>query len=325
MPLLYKGITMNTKTKADYLKLATHFIQVRLLDSNIQPTERSIRQALIAIAIERRPGYWRRLRCALVAQQRDAGFTKTADKLKTVVNPVTNPDSPAELRAMKKPKQKRCKTVKKEEHMALKQHFENKKDFAVVAALETVRILGCRPAEIMGLKLLCNNQVLITGVKKTEDGKRGLDRTVTVTEDDYNILSYSRGALFDEVNFNRKKGMPERAMHRIQHRLATATKNLWPRRKHRITLYSYRHLMGCDLKASGMNRTEVAAIMGHQSVDSVNVYGNSHTSQRQPVINASQQSVDSVRKTSVKTTDYKKSSKAPSRKQQVLNSINQPI
>ena len=34
---------MNHKTKADYIKLATHFIQVSLVDKAINPTEKNIR------------------------------------------------------------------------------------------------------------------------------------------------------------------------------------------------------------------------------------------------------------------------------------------
>lgn len=93
-------------------------------------------------------------------------------------------------------------------------------------------------------------------------------------------------------------------MHHIQHRLATATKKLWPNRKHPITLYSYRHLMGGDLKASGNNRDEVAAIMGHQSVDSVDVSGNRQTSQRRPSIQATMPSIEVVRKTTLKNPDF---------------------
>lgn len=38
--------------------------------------------------------------------------------------------------------------------------------------------------------------------------------------------------------------------------------------------------MGSDLKASGLSRTEVAYIMGHQSTESVDRYGNAKTARK---------------------------------------------
>lgn len=312
---------MKHKTKADYLKLATHFIKVNLIDKGIPPTEKNIRQTLIAVATKHRPAYWRRLRCALDTQQCEAGFTKTADKLKTIINPVTNPDSPPELRAQKKRKQKRCKTVKREEHMQLKTHIKAKKDYSLVAMLEIARILGCRPIEMLSLQFREETHVKITGAKKTENGLRGLDRTVTLTATEHEIVHSAFLYLHEERSCLQIE--KEVYIKRLQGRLATATKNLWPRRKHRITLYSYRHLMGSDLKASGMDRAEVAAIMGHQSIDSVDVYGNSKTSQRKPTIRATTESIASVRKTTLNTPYFEK--KALSHKQRILNSIGQKM
>ncbi|MBE0438649.1 MAG: site-specific integrase [Gammaproteobacteria bacterium] len=287
---------MNSKTKADYIKLATHFIQVRLLDNNITPTEKNIRQALLACAVEYRSAYWRRLRCALVTQQIEAGFAKTAASLKSLRNPVTHPDASDALKAQKKPKQKRVKTVKPAEHSLLKKHIIKNRDRALLAILEIALILGCRPIEMMTLQARNNNQLFITGAKKTEKGDRGLDRTVTLSEKDFNIANRARLELLEYQSA--KQLSPEQLQKRLQRRLATATKQLWPRRKHRITLYSYRHLMGSALKASEMSRIEIAAIMGHQSVDSVNVYGNSrrHT-RRKPSVRAAQESINAVRKT----------------------------
>jgi len=295
---------MNKKTKQDYLKLVEYFMQVRLMDLGIPITQKNIKQTLVTCAPEYRPAYWRRLRCALVTQQREAGFIKAAEVIKATCNPVTAVYTPAELKSQKKKKQKRRKHVEKEEHFQLKAYFENKMDHAVLAAIEIARILGCRPAEMLDLKMLDNDQIFIMGAKKTARGTRGLDRTVIVSEHDYNTISSLKLIFYDEINFNRHKGKSERAMHRIQHRLATATKKLWPQRKHQITLYSYRHQMGSDLKGSGLSRKEVAAIMGHQSVDSVNVYGNKRRSSRDLSIKATDDTIASVRKTKQKNPNF---------------------
>ncbi|HEC60186.1 hypothetical protein LCGC14_1021920 [marine sediment metagenome] len=310
---------MLEKTKLEYIRLANTFIKRNLLNKNIQLTEKNIRQALIAVATKHRPAYWRRLRCALVTQQREAGFFKTAHKLRMIVNPVTNPDSQPELKAQKKQKQKRCKTVRKEEHFLLKSHLKAKKDHSLLAVIEIARILGCRPIEMLSLQFREGNQVKITGAKKTENGLRGLDRTITLTAKQHEIVQTAFLALHEQRSCLQIE--KEVYIKRLQGRLATVTKNLWPKRKHRITLYSYRHLMGSDLKASGMNRIEIAAIMGHQSVDSVDVYGNSKTSQRKPTITATAESITEVRKTSLKTPLYQIKTKKQSLKQRILTSI----
>lgn len=295
---------MIEQTKQDYLKVAEYFLKVRLTYKGIPITQKNIKQALISCAPEYRPAYWRRLRRALVVLQVEAGFNKTAKILKRVHNPVTSSNSSSELKSQKKKKQRRKKHVEKEDHLKLKAYFEDKHDQAVLAAIEIGRILGCRPAEMLDLKMFDNNQIFITGAKKTARGTRGLDRTVIVSERDYNTISSLKLSFHEETHHNRHKGKSERAMHRIQHRLATATKKLWPNRKHQITLYSYRHQMGSDLKASGLSIRAVAAIMGHQSVDSVNVYGNKRKSSRDPSIRATAESIASVRKTKQKNPDF---------------------
>lgn len=287
---------MNGKTKADYIKLATHFIQARLLDKGINPTEKNIRQALLACAVEYRPAYWRRLRGAIVTQQIEAGFAKTAVSLKLLSNPVTLPDASDELKAQKKQKQKRCKTVKEAEHLLLKDHVKQNRDRPLLAILDLAWVLGCRPIEMMTLQVRGNDQIFITGAKKTANGLRGSDRTVTLSAIEFTNVNKARLELLEYQTA--KQLSPEQLQKRLQRRLATATKQLWPRRKHKITLYSYRHLMGSALKKSGIDRREIAAIMGHQSVDSVDVYGNRmRKTQRKPSVRATRESIQSVRKT----------------------------
>ncbi|MBL1319555.1 MAG: site-specific integrase [Methylophaga sp.] len=306
---------MNKKTKHDYLKLANHFLQARLTGKGIAVTPKNIKQALRGCATEYRPAYWRRLRCALVTQQDETGFNKGAEAIKVVSNPVTVASASKEMKA----KQKRRKHVEKEEHVLLKRHLDAKGDRCLFATLELARILGCRPIEMMSLQLKANNSIFIEGAKKTENGLRGLDRTIILSQSDYDNVASSFLLLHE---YQHTKGISKTTMmRRLQHRLATATKKLWPKRRHQITLYSYRHQMGSDLKASSMDREEVAAVMGHQSVDSVDVYGNKRRSSRNLSITATAESIVSVRKTQLKSTDYiKNKSTRNSQRSRVHNS-----
>ncbi|MEH8130446.1 site-specific integrase, partial [Aeromonas veronii] len=60
----------------------------------------------------------------------------------------------------------------------------------------------------------------------------------------------------------------------LQDKLRAAGKSLWPARKSLPTFYSWRHQMGSELKASGLDRQRIAYIMGHQATSSVDKYGN---------------------------------------------------
>jgi len=299
---------MNEKTKQDYLKLAQYFLQRRLIDNQISLTPKNIRQALTACAKEYRPAYWRRLRCALVTQQRETGFTKQAELIKAVRNPITLADASEQTKALKKPKQKRIKTVTKDQHQLIYRAVKQNNDKALLAMFEIARILGCRPIEMLSLQLGRNNEVFIDGAKKTENGLRGLDRTVILTDHQYDIIERCHSVLHEELHTRRLN--KSQFIKRLQRRLDTVTKKIWPRRKHRITLYSYRHLMGSDLKASGKSRVEIATIMGHQSVDSIDVYGNKSTSTRRPTLRGSQDSMERVRKTVLKSSHYLKTNQA---------------
>jgi len=300
--LLNRQIVMNKKTKSDYLKTASSFINKNLIYKGIAPTTKTISQAMLYCAKDYRPASWRKLRCALVTQQSEHGFHKTAQTIKHLVNPITANDSPDSIKSQKKAKQKRRKYVTKKEHLLLKRYIENKGDSCLAAAIEIARILGCRPIEIMWMRLRSGNQVFIEGAKKTENGLRGLDRTVVLSEENHNVVLKAHLVLLDYRDTNGVTG--EVLKNRLQHRLATVTKNIWPRRQHQLTLISYRHQMGSDLKGSGKTHEEVAAIMGHQSTDSVSVYGNKRRSNRQLSIKATQESIDSVRKTVPKNPNF---------------------
>ena len=56
------------------------------------------------------------------------------------------------------------------------------------------------------------------------------------------------------------------------HLMAKATKQLFPRRQLRPTLYSARHQFIADAKAEGFSKTEVAAMAGHGSADTATIH-----------------------------------------------------
>lgn len=256
-----RGIT--PATMESYRSLAKHFYK------RIEgiPSPKKITDALKAAASDYRPAYWRKLRNALMYDQNEKAFYEAADRISKTKNPVTAPGSE---QAVKK-KQTRAKSTSSADMIKLAAGIKEINDPVLTAATRIAKLTGCRPAEMTGIKCLSGNRLHITGAKKAK-GLRGLDRTVEVPEGSWNVVQ-SAVAVLNAADPG-KAGV----MHKVQSKLDRLTKKLWPRRKARITLYSFRHQMGSDLKASGLDRKQIAYVMGHQSTQSIEVYGNRRSS-----------------------------------------------
>lgn len=256
---------MNENTKAEYRNLANHFYKKNNI---LKPTVKSVSDALKQSAADYRPDYWRRLRSALALVAAEKGSYAAADKIRSIKNPITsNPQKRSQIKA----KQKRQKSVCAADEKQLMNYLFEKRERVVFAAITLVSYLGCRPAELADLVFIEGQSILIPSAKKTADGKRGLDRIIQIEDESlFHSLQTSHGMLMDTPYTN-----PVRY---VQRRLDTLTQRLWPKRKVRPSLYSWRHQMGSDLKASNVDPSEIAVIMGHQSTESVQVYGNSRKS-----------------------------------------------
>lgn len=251
---------MQQKTRDEYISIARYFIAERLEKRGQKITEKSLRDALIACAPEYRPQYWRRLRRALATYQKVLGYSETAANIRKVVNPVTADGDISKI----KPKQRRIRGVEADDEAALLAYFGERQDHQMVAIIKIVAATGIRPAELAGL-VVRGTDVVIEGAKKSHEGMRGADRTQVFDDQ-------TAGELAAQVKL--VAGVDVGVM---QDRLRAAGMKLWPRRKALPTLYSWRHQMGSDLKASGMDRRKIAYLMGHQATSSVDVYGNRRT------------------------------------------------
>jgi integrase len=258
---------MNGKTQDDYIKLAAHFYKTKMAGEDITP--KKITDALINNASDYRPAYFRRLKNALMFDQARQGFQKAADRIKETKNPLTRPNAPVMLKRKIKPKQSRVKSVSDNDLLKLRDATKEKKDIEVLGAMLIAELTGCRPTEMQGIKQVSDTVIFIKGAKENELGNRGLDRYLTLDKENVS-------GVISAVNYLNKKDTNEyetTIIHRIQARLRTLTKSTFPKRKSQITLYSFRHQLGGNLKASGMDRVSIAYTMGHQSTSSVDVYG----------------------------------------------------
>lgn len=249
---------MNEKTQADYRRLAAYFYEKRL--DGLPPTPKRLADALKAVAPEYRPDYWRKLRNAIQFDQAEKGFKDAADRVAATKNPVTKPGSGLTI----KPKERRVRRITDADSQKLIEHFKEKGDAQAVAVIRVTELTGARPAELAGIIVIDDRHIYIHGAKKNEKGDRGADRVIELSPDQVREIAQHLPHL-------------EQGPGAVQDRIYRAGKKIWPRRKATPTLYSYRHQMGADLKASGLSREDVAYIMGHQATDSAGRYGNPRT------------------------------------------------
>lgn len=260
-----EGTRMQERTVLEYLSLADNFLDTRF--SGAPYTTNELCNALLSCAGDYRPAYWRRLKRALSIKQLEV----RNDVAASIIAKLQNPSTCADATIQKKPKQRRVKSVSPEDHEKLIAHLKAAGDLPCLAAVMAVHITGCRPAEIPKITLNENNIVSIISVKKIDD-VRGCDRQLKLSNRAFKtldlLLSYIE---HDEPSITTD-------ISRIQRRLQRHVKKLWPQRKRQLSLYSYRHQMGANLKASNFRKSEIAEIMGHMSQDSVDVYGDKRMS-----------------------------------------------
>lgn len=246
---------MTPATEHSYRLLAAHFYAKNLKGQ--PPTAKRISDALVGLAGTYRPDYWRRLRNALAFDQRSKGYTQAADTINAAENPLTR-NGASEGVPSRQPRTKRVNTADEAKLLA---HFRDAGDLQAYAAILIAKLTGARPAEFVSMTVT-GNLITIQGAKKSADGVRGADRVILLDED------LAKGVA------NSLRHLDGGPMGPIQDRIRAAGKKLWPQRKSVPTLYSWRHQLGSDLKASGMSREKVAFIMGHQATASVDKYGN---------------------------------------------------
>lgn len=305
----------NSQPDIDKMHIAESFLKLHLLpaiETEIFPDR--ILRSLRAHAFMYRPGTWRNRRNALAHYFNFADDVELACDIKMMVNPVTDKAADKGTRALIPKKQKRTHKVIDDEHTKVVSYLERTNDQAVLGAVIIARTIGVRPSEMASMKFDDSNKsIFVTGAKKRRKGDRGIDRTLILEPDDYLIIKEAWAQLM--IEFNRKDASPERAMKRIQNRLYTVVRKVFEERESYPSLYSYRHQLGSDLKASGMDRVTIAAIMGHASVESVNAYGDRRHGGRELNLDVSDESLDAVK--------YTKLSTPPSVSKQTTSSLEQ--
>lgn len=256
---------MQKKTQDEYKSLAKHFYATRLHGQTISP--KKIADALAASSPEYRPSYFRRLRSAIAYDQESKGYGEAAERIRAVENL-------AKKQGLKLPaKQKRVTAISQKDEDKLLEHLHQSSDPEVTSAVLLAKYLGVRPSEMVGVRIE-GEKVVIRGAKKSHGGTRGADRVVEVAPC---VLPTIKQCV-EELRAS------PRGIVGVQDRLRRICADIWPQRKARPTLYTYRHQLGSDLKAWAVDRVEIAYMMGHQATKSVDQYGDKRQGRGKPLI-----------------------------------------
>ncbi|WOD11677.1 tyrosine-type recombinase/integrase [Pseudomonas sp. NyZ704] len=248
---------MNDQTKNQYMKLAAYYYLHHMNGAVLSIS--AIRDSLVQTAENFQPGYFRRLKNAIAFDLENKGHPEAANKIRVVVNPVTAKGSVL----VKKPKPRRAKSFSNDDLVVLVQHLGNSGYEEAFAAVCLISQTGARPAELKQMRL-DGDTLFIRGAKKTSGG-RGADRLLTITDETTkNIITNCIDIL---------RSQPAITIDAIRHRIRTEGLKLWPRRKVVPSMYSMRHQVGSNLKASALDSKTIAYIMGHQSTNSIMRYG----------------------------------------------------
>jgi len=243
---------LSPSTIKQYKGLAQNFYL--RLNSDFSPS--NIASHLKTLAYKHKPDVWRKLRRAIAYDQLNKGYIEPSKRIAKQQYPSTVlPSDWPKLRA-------KVKRVKEDEFIEL---YRNTTNGNLKAALILSKSTGCRPAEMLHIKALGNNKFFIPSAKKTEDGLRGLDRTIK--------LSIKEAQLVEQALKTLAALDPSKGKTSLQKALERASKKTWPRRKKQITFYSFRHQMSSDLKSAGVDLKTRSYIMGHQSTASISSYG----------------------------------------------------
>ena len=153
----------------------------------------STQNALLNLSYHLVKDAWRIQRNAIAFMFENVGQYDHARVIHEMKNPVSLPEN----RHLRKKKRGDCKRVLETEHSKIVQYIlkRNKPNWALLAVLEVVRETGVRPCEIDKMTFNADNSSLdIISAKKTEDGLRGLDRTLYFDTWQFNTLTAAHEA-----------------------------------------------------------------------------------------------------------------------------------
>ena len=295
---------LKEKTKQEYRKRAAFFYKKYF--SEEPPTPAKIEKALLDYADGKTETTWRFMRCALTFDQDENGYKKAAKKIKETPYPYQRIEkSPGKFvdpeNSKRAPKRGYQKVLSQDDEDAMiqeaKRRYKMKNGKNRVSGMETYaalivsRLSGVRPAELFSIKELDDGSFYIKSAKKTDmlvetkhAGKiftnRGTDRQIKVDDKNHRNMSMAVEILQDmRQRFEAEDRGLDDCIKTIEDRVYELSRKIFPRRKRRPSLYTFRNQFASDMKAYQkenpdlLTDKEMAFMMGHVSTFSIRKYG----------------------------------------------------
>ena len=279
------GITVNETTQKKYRQRYNSFLKRHGLDAE-SITPKALQDALLADAKSGTTSVnsWNGLKTCVRAMQKLDGHTEADERLKGLEWPkravrdeegeiVRDENGKAVLEKYPPSKMPMAKRVLEKDCKKLLDAAKD--DKPVKAAILIAKHTGMRPEEMHNAMVDVTAGVLfIKGAKKSEELGRGADRYLKLD------LSIAKGI------HNALRTIQSDKKENIANRVSRLSAKTFPRRvgskkNPPPTLKSFRHQMGSDLKLKvrqgELTKKEAAYILGHQSTESIDRYGNIKT------------------------------------------------
>lgn len=310
-------IIQQDSTKRQYRKLYCRLQRMVSAASGTLGTGPSPHQ--VAEVFLRREGEWaqstaRLYRASLAFVFRETGNIASSDALKLIYRCEEDPECLGrfreEIRAERKKRRrtrpktsaKKSKSISDKDLHLLKDSLENslsKYARSTLLWFSAGIITGLRPSEWQSAQLGENKEgervLVVINAKSTNGRAHGTTRTIRlheISEQDFkiveehlrNVESHKFPQTFPDFYLGCRK-----LIYRI-------SKQIWPRRLKRPTLYTTRHKFGADAKST-YDGYEIAALMGHASTETAyQHYGRRHTGSGNMSVKASRLDMDAVAK-----------------------------
>lgn len=142
---------------------------------------------------------------------------------------------------------------------------------ALTVMLHIGGTVGLRPCEWQSASItrLPNSvfEIHIQNAKSTNGRSNGTSRTLSITSGDDGLAEVLEQfiSLVSQLEWGDLYSGCRKLLHK-------ATRAIWPYRKKYPTLYSLRHQFAADAKSAGMTKVQVAALMGHASIDTATAH-----------------------------------------------------
>lgn len=282
---VFSAVSKRPSTIRSYLKRADDLKKQAAKDLNISDHLSLDPRQLIGWISHRRTQYssstWRQYKSSLVCaleceldllddRQDPTSWIDAIETLKIIDG---NGDAPK----TNKTSSMKLKKFPIEDFDTLDTHLTGKKHESYSALRDWLKAglwTGLRPSEWKDTKLIDINGVpalLVQNAKHSNGRAHGPTRTVILhrtndMEKDIIIRHLNRVNNWDAA------GVYTRMVQSCSNKLYLSVRKIWPKRTKHLTLYSTRHQFVADAKASNLNLSEIAALMGHAVDDTASAH-----------------------------------------------------